>query len=197
MVERVTVFVDYQNVHHSGHERYCAIGDEMHKCVFDPLRLAEAIVAQRPPGGVLEAVRVYRGRPDPRKEPTLASANDQQFSEWIKDPRVTVKRRMLQYPRDWGQPDCAERPREKGIDVSLAIDLVRMAFKHEFEVAIVVSRDSDLEPALEMVKDLRLGHVEVAGWERDSRLRGGRYYHALDERVFRSSRDTRPYSRPR
>lgn len=195
MTQRLTVFIDYQNVHHSGHDQYCPFGEEMYKCILDPLKLAQATVAQRAPGGVLEQVRVYRGHPDPRKEPVLASANDKQFSEWIKDPRVMVKRRALHYPSNWGHPGCYERPREKGIDVSLAIDLVRMAFKKEFEVAILMSRDSDLEPALEMIDDLKLGHVEVAGWELDSRLHGGKYYHALNESVFRSSRDNHHYSR--
>jgi uncharacterized LabA/DUF88 family protein len=194
MSQRITVFVDYQNVHHSGHKRYCPSGDEMFKCLLDPLKLAEAIVAQRPPGGVLEAIRVYRGRPDPRKEPTLASYNDRQFSEWIKEPRVLVKRRPLQYPQDWGAQTNVERPREKGIDVSLAIDLVRLAFERRFDVAVIVSRDSDLEPALEMVHDLKLGHVEAAGWEMDSRLRGAKYYHALGEDIFKSCRDIRHYS---
>lgn len=51
---------------------------------------------------------------------------------------------------------------EKGIDVAMAIDLVRMAMRKELDAAVVVSSDTDLVPAIEMVYELRLAHVEVA-----------------------------------
>ncbi|MCR6688103.1 NYN domain-containing protein [Cellulomonas sp.] len=200
MAQTVGVFIDYQNCHHSGHERYCSQGEEVFRCLVHPLKLAERIIAKRAPGGDLKEVRVYRGRPDPRKEPTLAAANDRQAQAWSdSDPRVIVKRRPLMYPPDWfpGSPD---RPREKGVDVALAIDVVRMAYEKAFEVVIVVSRDTDLIPPIEMLRDLKLAHVEIAGWDGSSRIRvsGGRrlWYHELDEEDFVAVRDTRVYIPP-
>lgn len=63
-------------------------------------------------------------------------------------------------------------PREKGIDVALAVDLVTMAHDEEFDVAIVMSADYDLVPAIEHVYVRRhtrgLGPVvEVAAWKSD------------------------------
>ena len=140
---------------------------------------------------------MYRGKPESRKEPTLASANDKHFNAWMQDERVTMRRRTLSYPQDWGKPGCVEKPREKGIDVSLAIDMVRLAFEKKYEVGILFSRDTDLLPALEMVRDLGLAHVEVAGWEGASRLRlPGLWYHELDVEDFRAVRDTRYYRVP-
>lgn len=196
MAPEITVFVDYQNVHITGHQRYCHAGAQIHECLLHPVRLAERIIAKRAPGGVLHQVRVYRGKPDPRKEPRLASANDQHFSEWIKDPRVEMKRRVLQYPANFGDPGCIERPREKGVDVSLAIDMVRLAFENKIDVGILVSRDTDLVPALEMVRDLKLAHIELAGWDGYSRLRvpgSFTWYHELGEEDFLAARDRRPY----
>jgi len=61
-----------------------------------------------------------------------------------------------------------QRPQEKGIDVALGVDLVDLAHRGEYDVAIVFSLDADLLPALERVQDmgLRVGRprVEVAAW---------------------------------
>jgi uncharacterized LabA/DUF88 family protein len=191
---KTTVFIDYQNAHQSGHHRYCSAHEPIYECLLDPAKLAERVVAKRAPGGEITDIRVYRGKPEPRKEPKLASANDKHFNAWMTDYRVTMKRRMLMYPDGWGEPGCFERPREKGIDVSIAIDMVRLAFEQKYEVGILFSRDTDLLPAIEMVRDLKLAHVEVAGWDGASRLRlPGLWYHELDEADFRAVRNTRHY----
>jgi hypothetical protein len=167
--------------------------------LIDPVKLAGLLVRKRVLGGVLQQVRVYRGRPEPRREARLTAATDKQAAAWGADPRVKVIRRTLWYPRDFGQPGCHEKPREKGIDVSLAVDMVRMAIKKEYEVAILFSRDTDLLPAVETIAELRAAHVEVATWEGTSQLRcrlpGGKllWCHKLSEADFQSVRDTRSY----
>jgi len=193
---RVMVFIDYQNVHLSGHEIFCMREAPLEDCLVHPLRLAELLVDRRAPGGTLEQVRVYRGRPNPQHQPVLAGYNDRQTSAWIRDPRVTVLRRMLRYPRDYGQPGCVERPREKGVDVHLAVDLVRLGLQRENDVAILCSRDTDLVPALEAVRDLHGPHVEVATWKGQSRLRlPGRplWCHSLTQQDWDAVRDRTPY----
>lgn len=194
MAPKVVVFIDYQNAHQSAHEAYTGFGTPIHEALIDPLLLAERIIAKRAPGGDLLQVRVYRGKPDPRKEPKLASYNDKHFNAWVKDPRVTMIRRTLRYPDDWDQPECIERPREKGIDVALAIDMVRLASEKRFEVGILFSRDTDLAPAVETIRDHRLAHVETAGWDTASRLRVSRvYHHSLTSEDFEEVRDKRYY----
>ena len=41
---------------------------------------------------------------------------------------------------------------EKGVDVSLALDLVVAAYERRFDVAIIVSQDSDFGPAVQQAK---------------------------------------------
>lgn len=57
---------------------------------------------------------------------------------------------------------------EKGIDVQLAVDLVRGYVADEFDIGIVASTDTDLLPAIEAVLDLdrKRGYdpVEVSAW---------------------------------
>lgn len=52
---------------------------------------------------------------------------------------------------------------EKGVDVALVTDLLSMAYRNAFEIAMVVSGDNDLLGAIEEVK--RLGkRVEIAAF---------------------------------
>jgi len=69
--------------------------------------------------GDARLVRVFRGRPNPNRQPVPAAANDAQTAAWERDPRVTVQRRDLNY-RGWPQLP----PQEKGVDVALAVDLI-------------------------------------------------------------------------
>lgn len=70
-----------------------------------------------------QTIRVYGGLPDPTKQATLHAVNSRQTLAWTGDSRVTVFNRPLRYPSDWS----SAKPMEKGIDVALAVDLVRLA----------------------------------------------------------------------
>jgi hypothetical protein len=156
--ERVAVFIDYQNVHLVGHGLFGG-GQELFRCVPNPARLADLIVSRRRRPSVVTAVRVYRGRPDPNHQPVVTASNDAQASHWTRDRRVHVVRRQLNY-RAWpGQP-----PQEKGIDVAIAVDMIHLAFRKQYDAMVLFSSDTDLLPALESIVQLRLGHVEVACW---------------------------------
>lgn len=196
----MAVFLDYQNVHFSAREVFGGYGGAPEDTLVDPLKIAETIVDKRTKPGVLDAVHVYRGRPSPDRQPVPAAANDMQTSAWSRDRRVHVVRRALRYPRDFGEPGCTERPREKGVDVHLAIDLVRGALENAYDVAVLFSRDTDLLPAVEMVFDQhqRTGaSIELATWQGTSRLRLGDtqlpYCHLLSETEWQTCRDHYDY----
>jgi hypothetical protein len=157
-IERVAVFGDFQNVHLVGQGRF-ARDSEPYRCVPDPTRIADLIAGKRKRPSVAADIRVYRGRPDPERQPIVAAANDAQASEWTRDPRVTLMRRQLNYrgwPRLPGQ--------EKGIDVAIAVDLMYLAIRGDYDALVLFSSDTDLMPALEAIVSLRLAHLEVASW---------------------------------
>jgi hypothetical protein len=158
MAENVAVFFDYQNVHLTGHGLFGG-GCEPYRCVPDPVRLADLIASRRKRASVATAIRVYRGRPDPNHQRLPTAANDAQASQWSHDQRVQMIRRQLNY-RDWPK----QPPQEKGIDVALAVDLMHLAFRRQYDALVLFSSDTDLLPALETIVKLRLGHVEVACW---------------------------------
>jgi hypothetical protein len=69
--------------------------------------------------------------------------------------------------RKWTLDYSLGRPREKGIDVKLAIDVVRTTLlESDHDVTIVISADTDLLPALELVAERRgATSIEVAAWQ--------------------------------
>ncbi|MGH3870184.1 MAG: NYN domain-containing protein [Pseudonocardiaceae bacterium] len=157
---RVAVFLDYQNVHLTAHGLFMSYGTPVHDALVHPLRIGERLITKRKGENELSSVRVFRGRPNPEHQPIPTAANDAQTAAWERqDPRLRVIRRDLNY-RDW--PD--HPPREKGVDVALAIALVESAMLNEYDVAIVFSSDTDLIPAVEMAFRRTTPSVEIAAW---------------------------------
>jgi hypothetical protein len=54
-----------------------------------------------------------------------------------------------------GSTQTVPIPREKGIDLRLALDLLRLARHGEFEVALIFSQDSDLAEVVQEIDALR------------------------------------------
>lgn len=192
-LSRVVVFIDYQNVHLSAREAFLSWGAPMYEGHVDPCALAQKLVAMRRVPSRLLSVRVYRGRPDPRQEPGATAANDRQAAAWQRAGAV-VCRRPLRYPSNW--PNLPAR--EKGIDVQLACDVITQAMTPQVDAVIVASRDTDLIPALEIVRSRGWAHVETSSWDGASRIRfpneQGPWCHKLDEVAYEAVRDHTDYT---
>jgi NYN domain-containing protein len=163
--ERVAVFLDYQNVHLTGHTLFDG-AREPYRCVPHPVRLADLLASKRARPSAAATILVYRGQPHPLHQPKPAAANEAQASQWSRDRRVRVIRRQLNY-RNWP----AHPPLEKGIDVAIAVDMMRLAFRRAYDALVLFSGDTDLLPVVETIYSLKLGHVEVACWSGAKPLR--------------------------
>jgi uncharacterized LabA/DUF88 family protein len=165
MIVRVAVFIDQQNLYRSARDAYDWRSEPALRGNALPLELGRLLatgdLAQPITEGEaiserdLVAVRIYMGQPSQRHDPREYARALRQRQHWDRSsPIVTVLHRTLRYPPNW-QPGDPERPREKGIDVLLAMDLVRGAFDPSsdclFDLAILVSGDTDLLPAVEFV----------------------------------------------
>lgn len=191
---RLDVFLDYQNVHLTAHQTWCAYGAPLHQCLIDPLALALELERMFD-GAQLQRCFAYRGRPDPRKQPQLAKYNDRQSAWWSKDARISVRSRPLRYPRDWGATG-AEPPREKGVDVQLSVELIERTIDAEFDIAVVFTHDTDMIPALELAAR-RSATVIVANWLGANRLQSTSHPFpgvGLPFEAFARAQDTRDYS---
>ncbi len=134
------------------------------------MKLARLIAARHPSykGAKLrrlQQVRVYRGMPSRHESSDSYSAALKQISRWERgqppveagaEPLLKVITRPLDYRTG--------EPREKGIDVLLALDLAFGASEGAFDVVVLFSGDSDLLPALERAASFGVA-CEAAVWE--------------------------------
>lgn len=172
-VEQVVVFLDWQNVYMRARESFHPEGAPSVAGQIDPLDLALTLSERGAPGAVreLKEVRIYRGFPDQAKDPTGYAATRRQVAKWSLNNKVKVFMRTLRYPDGWYPGWSGESPREKGVDVALAVDVVTCGLDGYYDTGIVMSSDQDLTPALEYIDRRRgsLGNVriEVAAWKGD------------------------------
>ena len=202
----VAVFIDYENSRFAAREIF---GDpQRDPYTFGhvrPLRLGlllKQLGEKVDPARELTAVRVYRGRPGPKSGSQAQAASARQFAAWESQPLVTVRSRPLRYqPTAWsmGQP-TQWRAEEKGIDVMMALDIAISARDDVYDVAVVVSADTDLVPAIEAALDAGK-RAETAMWwspehpHRRMKVPGRRLWnHALDASRFEKVRDDTDYT---
>lgn len=186
MSRPVVVLIDYENMRFTPKH---AFGTD--KVDFSPLLFSELIVARRKTPSALLQTRVYRGLPDPNFDGARNSRDMSRINTWTADHRVVVITRPLQYVWRNG----ARARFEKGIDVSLAIDLLRHAHSDTDADVVVASRDSDLNPALEafVEADRMRRRIEVVSSHGLERLRlwnsNKPWCHYLSREDFEAIRD--------
>lgn len=199
MSQRVVVFFDWQNVYRRARGAFCDETYDSHiEGQVDPFVVANKLVA-RHPDRELKEVRIYRGIPTNKNNPKGYAANRRHTAAWMTgSPKPYVYLRPLQYLEGYD-------PREKGIDVQLAIDFVVMAVRKQYDVGILFSTDTDLNPAIEAVYDLNEHNgpvAEVAAWKgphnAPKRIGGGTHRkvwcHWLGADDYAAVRDTTDYS---
>jgi uncharacterized LabA/DUF88 family protein len=157
---RAIVFIDYQNLYRGAREAFGYDAHAMpgHYGNIRPISLGRVLT--RATDRTLEQVRVYTGVPTPKNDRKGNAIMQRRLAAWVGDApdKVEIFPRPLSYP--------PPRGREKGVDVELAIDIVRLALDDAYDVAIVASADTDLVPALHFVVHRCEGKtVETATWE--------------------------------
>lgn len=195
VANRVVVFVDYQNVYRQARRAFGLDNEHHVHGQIVPLRLGLALRDMGVGERDLAEVRIYRGMPSSTRDPKGYGAADRQIALWRQTGRLNVITRPLNYR----VPDA---PKEKGIDVQLAVDFVRLAIEGRYDAGVLFSADTDLLPALEAVCELRgSAACEVAAWAppgsspnilrvKDQHLR----YHYLDRRWYERLHDPTDYS---
>lgn len=107
-------------------------------------------------GRELRRAYYYNAMRDQSREPERQGGQQRFFDYLRRVPKIEVKLGYLVY-RDFPRLP----PREKGIDVRLATDMLTHAFRDNYDTAILVSGDADFADAVQAVKDLGR-NVEIA-----------------------------------
>ena len=145
---RTIVFIDGQNLYHRAKAAWAGAGSGSTSPYdwpsYDVEKLAATLVS-RVPGRVLSEIRFYTGVPNRTHIPSQNFWHD----FWSKKLRYLGNRGVYTYR---GRLNSGGQ--EKGVDVSLALDLVRATDEQRYEVAIIVSQDSDFGPAVSLAKEI-------------------------------------------
>ncbi|MDF1734731.1 MAG: NYN domain-containing protein [Minwuia sp.] len=123
---------------------------------FDPVKLHQAVCREM--GWRPTLTRFYTGIPDPKFSEMWAGYWTSRLLT-LKRQGVHVTTRSLRYraksmPAVDGGTETFHVPQEKGIDVRIALDLVKCARKREFDVALLFSQDQDLNEVVDEVREI-------------------------------------------
>ena len=194
------VFIDGQNLYYLAKDAW--LGDRSDKASpyawpsYDVEKLANALVA-REPGRTLAEIRFYTGVPNP------ARGSSQRFWHDFWQNRLRYLRSQGVYTY---RGQVSRGRQEKGVDVSLAIDLVQATHECRYQVAIIVSRDSDFGPAVSLSKSIAASQNRQLVFESafpygagSPSRRGipGTIWTPIDQATYDACRDFRNYRPPR
>ena len=146
MADRVIVYVDGSNLYHS-------LKQTAGRADLDFSKFSQKLV-----GAHRQLVRTYyySAPVDQAKEPQRYRDQQRFFQALRRIDYYEVRLGRLVY-RGW--PSIP--PYEKGVDIRLGTDMLVHGVAHNYDVAVLVSGDTDFADAVQAVKDRGL-HVEVA-----------------------------------
>ena len=190
---RAIVFVDGQNLYHLARNAW-GTGESSPYIwpSYDVEKLARAIVNSTP-GRTLVEIRFYTGVPNPKFGTKQAFWHD----FWSSKTRLMVNQGIYVYR---GRVNVGGQ--EKGVDVSLAIDLIQATYESRYEAALIVSQDSDFGPAVRLAKLIAKGqgrmlsfesHFPVGPGSRSRRGVPGTTWRPIDKEVYDACLDIRDY----
>lgn len=140
--ERVMIFIDGSNF-------YRCIKEQFNKTNIDFLKLAYKLCNGR------KLIRIYYYNAIVRREDDERRYRDQQrFFNKLKNVSYLEPRLGRLEKRNGAVV-------EKGVDVKIATDMIKGAYRNAYDTAILISGDADFFPAVEAVKDSGK-HVENA-----------------------------------
>lgn len=159
---RVMIFID-------GHNLYRSVGDLLgSRRNIDYKTLSEKLTGEH-----RQLIRAYYYDSPPYRDPNADFSPEQSAKQRVLAAiealpfyRVVLGKSVLRQaaPHDTC-PNCGARLQahyeQKGVDVQLAVDMVRLALRNAFDTAILVSGDSDFVSAVQVVQD-QGKQVEIA-----------------------------------
>lgn len=211
----IAIVMDYENVHTRGRKQFAPAFDresvplhpallagqvaQVRRLAIDKSRYAPSSAWLRATStDAVTSIIVHRGVPNESRNKRGHRIGWRQRHEWELSTSVAVHLRPLQYVQErphWSA-DMQWVPREKGVDVAVAMTLTELLIKGEHRVVILMSQDSDIAPALDFARRLAPAGVsiETAGWARGFQ-HDGFWQTRLEQDSFWRSRDRFDYAR--
>ncbi len=150
-VKRAASFFDGQNLFRHAKD---AFGH--HHPNYDPHKLAKAVCAAK--GWTVSGVRFYTGIPEAAHSTFWHDYWARRLTAMRRAGITVISRRLRHRVEKVVLLDGTEHQipvlREKGIDLILGLDVVRMARSGAFDVAVIFSQDQDLAKVAREVRDI-------------------------------------------
>lgn len=150
-MNRAIAFIDGQNLYYAVREAFGYTYPN-----YDAKRLAERICSEQ--GWKLEEVRFYTGIPEESANPFWYQFWSKKFLAMSRQGVQTFSRPLRYRNKRVKLPDGKEYTflvgEEKGIDVRIALDIVRMAHLKHYDVAVVFSQDQDMSEVADEIRTI-------------------------------------------
>jgi uncharacterized LabA/DUF88 family protein len=157
-LKRTVAFIDAQNLFHAAKEAFAYRHPN-----FDPLRLAGRVCEGHT--WQLTETRLYTGVPAAADNPYWNHFWTAKLAQMGREGVITYSRALRYRNQTVRLPDGREQTilvgQEKGIDIRIALDIVRLAHLRAYDVALVFSQDQDLS---EVADELRVVAREQERW---------------------------------
>ena len=156
-MDKIIVFVD-------GNNFYRGCKDNLGRVDVDIAKLGHVLAGIL--SGNLIRTYYYNAWISDRFDPLGHEKQRKFFESLERAPQVTVKfGRLIYHPVREGSLEGRYFPTEKGIDVQIAVDMIRIGLLKACDTAVLVSGDSDFIHAISFVKDLGI-NVCVANFQK-------------------------------
>ena len=144
-VKRAVAFFDGQNLYRHAKDAFGHSHPNYH-----PVRLFDAVCADK--GWENRGVRFYTGTPAARHHPMWHAYWANRLLAMRREG-IFVESRPIRYRRiDDGRRGTRYVAQEKGIDLRLGLDVVRLARANQLDAAVIFSQDQDLAEVVAEVK---------------------------------------------
>lgn len=148
-VKQAVAFVDGQNLFHAAREAFGYTYPN-----YDVLALCQAICQRA--GWNLAQAQFYTGIPDPADDPFWHHFWSAKLGVMGRQGVYVFSRSLRYRNRVVTLPDGTKHTflarEEKGVDVRMAVDIIRMALRRKYDVAVVLSQDQDLSEVAEEIR---------------------------------------------
>lgn len=158
-VKNAVVFVDGQNLYRAAKD---AFGYNYPN--YDIRSLATGICSSN--GWNLKETHFYTGVPDSQDDPIWHNFWSRKLSYMGRLGIKLFSRSLRYHNQSWSCPACKKIytslvGHEKGIDVRIALDIIRLAHEKAYDVAVIFSQDQDLS---EVADEVRRISIEQNRW---------------------------------
>lgn len=153
-LKKAVVFVDGQNL-------YRAVKDAFgyHHPNYNIKLLSEKVCSDH--NWNLVGIHFYTGVPDPQDDPLWHTFWSKKLSYMGRLGIELFSRPLRYHNEEFTCPSCHKMytslvGHEKGVDVRLAIDVIRFAHENKYDVAVIFSQDQDLSEVASEVKKISI-----------------------------------------